>query len=120
MTTRCYAWPLTVQDGSDLHLHVSTGYPRFGVRLLRCGAGVTAADSPPGSYAGQPVPLGRPDEAWGWPSHRIPLPASLADGIYLAVPVPLGAAGELWWKCRISALISLVPVLPMSEKSGER
>jgi hypothetical protein len=94
MTTRCYAWPLTVQDGDDLHLHVSTGYPRFGVRLLRCGAGVTAADGPPGSYAGQPVPLGRPDEAWGWPSYRIPLPASLADGIYLAVPVPLGAAGE--------------------------
>ena len=37
MTTRCYAWPLTVRDGDDLHLHVSTGYPQFGVRLLRYG-----------------------------------------------------------------------------------
>ena len=36
--TRCYAWPLTVRAGEDLQLHVSTGEPRFGVRLLRCGA----------------------------------------------------------------------------------
>ena len=36
--TRSYAWPLTVQAGEDLRLHVSTEHRRFGVRLFRVGA----------------------------------------------------------------------------------
>jgi hypothetical protein len=42
--TRCYAWPLTVRAGENLRLHVSTGHPRFGVRLLRVTATARTAD----------------------------------------------------------------------------
>jgi hypothetical protein len=88
--TRCYAWPLTVRAGDDLMLHVSTGHRRFGIRLFRFGASV---DEVPGQdlvYDGCQLPLGRPDEAWGWPRYSVTLAGSLADGIYLAVPAPAG------------------------------
>ena len=65
--TRCYAWPLTVRAGEDLQLHVSTGEPRFGVRLLRCGAEVTEVEGPAGLWDGHDLPIGRSDEGWGWP-----------------------------------------------------
>ena len=92
--TRCYAWPLTVGAGAELKLHVSTGHRRFGVRLYRYGAEVTPAPvQPAGEFDGHELPLGRPDEAWGWPRYAIGLDESLADGIYLAVPVPVGEDG---------------------------
>ena len=93
--TRCYAWPLTVRAGDDLQLHVSTGHPRFGVRLLRCGASVQEVPGPAAVWDGHSRPIGRPDEAWGWPRYTVPLPAELADGVYLAVPVPAGPDGTL-------------------------
>ena len=36
------------------------------------------------------MPLGRPDEAWGWPVYPIEMGTDLADGVYLAVPLPVG------------------------------
>ncbi|HEX9064507.1 MAG TPA: N,N-dimethylformamidase beta subunit family domain-containing protein, partial [Streptosporangiaceae bacterium] len=91
--TRCYAWPLTVTSGADLHLHVSTGHRRFGVRLFRYGAEVTAAPVQPDAvFDGHELPLGRPDESWGWPRYSVALDESLPDGVYLAVPV--GADGD--------------------------
>jgi hypothetical protein len=89
--TRCYAWPLTVH--ADLKLHVSTQQPRFGVRLFRYGAAVEEVAGPAAIYDGYDLPLGRPDEAWGWPQYTIELDAGLTDGIYLAVPSPANAAG---------------------------
>ena len=65
--TRCYAWPLTVRAGDDLQLHVSTGHPRFGVRLLRCGASVQEVPGPAAVWDGYSRPIGRPDEAWAGP-----------------------------------------------------
>ena len=47
----------------------------------------------PAVLAGVSLPLGRPDEAWGWPAYPIELGADLADGVYLAVPLPLGPDG---------------------------
>jgi hypothetical protein len=91
--TRCYAWPLTVR--TDLQLHVSTEHPRFGVRLFSFGAAVEEVPGPAGSYDGYDLPLGRPDEAWGWPRYTIELGAGLTDGIYLAVPSPLTADGGI-------------------------
>ncbi|MGH3227219.1 MAG: N,N-dimethylformamidase beta subunit family domain-containing protein, partial [Streptosporangiaceae bacterium] len=88
--TACYAWPVTVRAGAALRLHVSTEHARFGVRLFRYGATVTEVPSSAGVLAGFSLPLGRPDEAWGWPVYPIELSADLADGVYLAVPVPLG------------------------------
>jgi hypothetical protein len=97
--TRCYAWPLTIRAGEDLSLHVSTEHSRFGVRLFRYGATVEAVPGPEVAYDGCDLPIGRPDEAWGWPRYPISLGADLRDGIYLAVPVPEGgtiqAAAEL-------------------------
>jgi hypothetical protein len=96
--TRCYAWPLTVRAGEDLKLHVSTEHRRFGVRLFRYGATVeeVAVTSAPGHvYDGSDLPLGRPDEAWGWPLQVISLDASLVDGIYLAVPAPAAPDGTI-------------------------
>ena len=96
--TRCYAWPLTVRAGEDLKLHVSTGCNRFGVRLFRYGATVeevTGAAGPGQLFDGFELPLGRPDEAWGWPLHVITLGISLADGIYLAVPAAAGPDGTV-------------------------
>jgi N,N-dimethylformamidase beta subunit-like protein len=91
--TACYAWPVTVRAGGALRLHVSTEHARFGVRLFRYGATVTEVPGPAGVLAGCSLPLGRPDEAWGWPVYPIELSADLADGVYLAVPVPLGHDG---------------------------
>jgi N,N-dimethylformamidase beta subunit-like protein len=88
--TRSYAWPLTVRSGEDLKLHVSTELPQFEVRLFRYGASVEAVPGPAGTHHGFDLPLGRPDEAWGWPRYTIPLGPELADGIYLAVPVAPG------------------------------
>jgi hypothetical protein len=88
--THCYAWPVTVRAGADLRLHVSTEHERFGVRLFRYGATVTEVASTAGALSGLSLPLGRPDEAWGWPAYPIELGGDLADGVYLAVPVPLG------------------------------
>lgn len=82
--TKSYAWPLTVRD--QLKLHVSTDQPQFGVRLFRFGASVEEVPGPAGRFDGFDLPLGRPDEAWGWPQYSIELDAGLADGIYLAVP----------------------------------
>jgi hypothetical protein len=93
--TRCYAWPLTIKAGEDLHLHVSTEHPRFGVRLFRAGAAVEQVPGQGLRYDGHHLPLGRPDEAWGWPRYSIPLGDDLADGIYLAVPVPAGQDGSI-------------------------
>jgi hypothetical protein len=90
--TRCYAWPLTIRAGEDLNLHVSTEHPRFGVRLFRYGATVEAVAGPEAVYDGYDLPIGRPDEAWGWTRYPISLSADLRDGIYLAVPVPEGGA----------------------------
>jgi hypothetical protein len=88
--TRSYAWPLTVLATGDLNLHVSTEHPRFGVRLFRFGATVEEVPGPEAAYDGYDLPIGRPDEAWGWPRYTIALDAGLRDGIYLAVPVPEG------------------------------
>ncbi len=90
--TRCYAWPLTIRAGEDLNLHVSTEHSRFGVRLFRYGATVEAVPFPEVVYDGYDLPIGRPDEAWGWPRYPISLGADLRDGIYLAVPVPEAGA----------------------------
>jgi hypothetical protein len=93
--TRSYAWPVTIGAGQDLHLHVSTQHARFGVRLFRAGAAIEEVAAPELRFDGQDLPLGRPDEAWGWAQYRIPLADGLADGIYLAVPVPAGPGGDL-------------------------
>ncbi len=93
--TRCYAWPLTVGADAELQLHVSTQFPAFGVRLFRFGAVVEEIPVAAGRYSGRDLPLGRPDEAWGWPRYSIGLDSALADGIYLAVPVEAGADGSL-------------------------
>jgi len=93
--TRCYAWPLSVTADADLQLHVSTEHRRFGVRLFRSGAAVEEVGAGSSIHDGQLLPLGRPDEAWGWPRYSIPLDGGLADGVYVAVPVPLGADGSL-------------------------
>src|SRR5215472_18188480 len=81
--TACYAWPLTLRAGDDLQLHVSTEHPKFGVRLFRYGATVDEVPGQEELHAGLHMPIGRPDEAWGWPRYSIPLPRSLADGLYL-------------------------------------
>jgi hypothetical protein len=91
--TRCYAWPLSVTAGAALQLHVSTEHPRFGVRLFRAGAAVEEVDAGSSVHEGHLLPLGRPDEAWGWPRYSIPLDAGLDDGVYVAVPVPVGDDG---------------------------
>ncbi len=83
--TKSYAWPLTVAD--ELKLHVSTRQAQFRVRLFRFGATVEEVAGPDEVYDGFDLPLGRPDEAWGWPQYSIPLDPGLADGIYIAVPV---------------------------------
>lgn len=93
--TRCYAWPLTVRSGEELRLHVSSEHARFGVRLYRYGAAVEEIPGQDAVYDGYDLPIGRPDEAWGWPLYPIALAKDLADGIYLAVPVPAGADGAL-------------------------
>jgi hypothetical protein len=80
---RCYAWPLTVRATEDLQLHVSTGHPRFGVRLLRYGATVREAPAPATVWDGDDLPTGRPDEAWGWSRYTVPLPQDLAGGVAL-------------------------------------
>ncbi|MGD0595604.1 MAG: N,N-dimethylformamidase beta subunit family domain-containing protein [Acidimicrobiales bacterium] len=93
--TRCYAWPLTITSGMELQLHVSTEHARFGVRLFRCGASVEEVQGDTSRHEGESRPLGRPDEAWGWPRVSIPVGATLIDGIYLAVPVPASEDGAL-------------------------
>ena len=93
--TRCYAWPLSITGDADLHLHVSTEYRRFGVRLFRSGATVEEVDVGASTHDGHLFPLGRPDEAWGWPRYSIPLDAGLANGVYVAVPVAVGDDGSL-------------------------
>jgi hypothetical protein len=85
--TRCYAWPLTVRD-DELNLHVSTEHAKFEVWLFRFGATVESVPVPDALYDGYDLPIGRPDEAWGWPKYTITLDAGLRDGIYLAVCVP--------------------------------
>jgi hypothetical protein len=92
--TRCYAWPLTIRAGEDLRLHVSTEHSTFGVRLFRVGATVEEVPGQQPVHDGHDLPLGRPDEAWGWPAYSVPLAETLADGIYLAVPVALAADGS--------------------------
>ncbi|HYK31688.1 MAG TPA: N,N-dimethylformamidase beta subunit family domain-containing protein [Streptosporangiaceae bacterium] len=89
--THCYAWPLTVR-GDEVNLHVSTEHSRFGVRLFRFGATVEEVAGPDAVYDGYDLPIGRPDEAWGWPRYTITLDAGLRDGIYLAVPASEGGA----------------------------
>jgi hypothetical protein len=91
--TACYAWPVTVLADSDLRLHVSTEHARFSVRLFRYGAEVVEVDSQAGVLTGMDLPLGRPDEAWGWPAYPIALGADLQDGVYIAIPVPLRSDG---------------------------
>lgn len=93
--TRCYAWPLTVRAGDDLRLHVSTEHLSFGVRLFRFGATVAEVPGQDLVYDGHQLPLGRPDEAWGWPRYSISLGDGLTDGIYLAVPAPAGPDGVI-------------------------
>ena len=93
--TRCYAWPLTIAADEDLRLHVSTQLPSFGVRLFRYGATIEEVPGPAGRYDGRDLPLGRPDEAWGWPRYAIRIGWDLPDGIYLAVPVPAGEDGSI-------------------------
>ena len=68
--TRCYAWPLTVSCWRPaLQLsRLDGGTEAFGVRLFRSGAqrgGGRQADPRP--TPASILPLGRPDEAWGWP-----------------------------------------------------
>ena len=93
--TRCYAWPLTITADEDLRLHVSTEHPAFGVRLFRYGATVEEVPCPADRYDGRDLPLGRPDEAWGWPRYSIRLGEDVQDGIYLAVPVPAAEDGSI-------------------------
>jgi hypothetical protein len=87
--TKSYAWPLAVRD--ELKLHVSTELPQFEVRLFRFGATVEEVPGPAGAFDGFDLPLGRPDEAWGWPQYTIELDAGLTEGIYIAVPVGPGS-----------------------------
>jgi hypothetical protein len=89
--TRCYAWPITV-GGDELNLHVSTEQARFRVQLFRFGATVEEVVGPATAFDGYDLPIGRPDEAWGWPRYTIPLDPALPDGIYLAVPGSLDQA----------------------------
>jgi hypothetical protein len=93
--TRCYAWPLSVGAGADLQLHVSTEHRRFGLRLFRSGAVIEEVVAGNGTHEGHLLPLGRPDESWGWPRYSIPLAAGLIDGIYVAVVVPARDDGTL-------------------------
>ena len=93
--TRCYAWPLTVGADADLQLHVSTASRHFAVRLFRVGAMIEEVAVTAGRYSGRDLPLGRPDDAWGWPRYSIGLDAALPDGVYVAVPVEAGADGTL-------------------------
>ena len=93
--TACYAWPLTLRAGDELRLHVSTEHPRFGVRLFRYGATVEEVAGQDRVFDGRKLPLGRPDEAWGWPCYPIGLPGDLTDGIYLAVPAPAAPDGTI-------------------------
>ncbi|MGO8876887.1 MAG: N,N-dimethylformamidase beta subunit family domain-containing protein [Acidimicrobiales bacterium] len=79
---------MTVTSGTELQLHVSTEHARFGVRLFRCGATVEEVESEPSLHAGHLMPLGRPDEAWGWPPVTVQLSPALRDGVYVAVPLP--------------------------------
>jgi hypothetical protein len=78
--TRSYAWPLTVRAGEELRLHVSTEHPSFGVRLFRVGAGIEEVPGPDQVHDGHNLPLGRPDEAWGWPAYSVALAEGLRDG----------------------------------------
>src|SRR5271165_5559065 len=89
--TASYAWPLTVTAAADLHLHVSTAHRHFGVRLFRCGATEAEVSGPRQIFTGVDLPLGRPDEAWGWPDYPISLDEELEDGVYVAVPVAASA-----------------------------
>jgi hypothetical protein len=93
--TRCYAWPLTVGADAELQLHVSTPFPAFGVRIFRVGAVIEEIPVTAGRHSGRDLPLGRPDDAWGWPRYSIALDSALADGVYVAVPVEAGADGSL-------------------------
>jgi hypothetical protein len=93
--TRSYAWPLTVQAGEELRLHVSTEHRRFGVRLFRVGARIEEVPGPDQIYDGHDLPLGRPDEAWGWPAYAIALAEPFRDGIYLAVPAQAVDGGRI-------------------------
>jgi hypothetical protein len=95
MTTRCYAWPLTVTGEAELQLHVSTPFPAFGVRIFRVGAAIEEVAVTTGRYSGRDLPFGRPDDAWGWPRYSIGLDSALADGIYVAVPVPAAPDGSV-------------------------
>lgn len=88
--TRCYAWPLTVLADADLQLHVSTEAAEFSVRLFRVGAAIEEVAAPAVRYRGRDLPLGRPDEAWGWSRYLVPLGPELSDGVYVALPVPAG------------------------------
>src|SRR5260370_26044604 len=90
--TRCYAWPLRVRAGDNLNLHVSREHKKFGVRLFRFGATVEEVSGPGVVYDGHDLPIGRPDEAWGWTRYPIELGSGLADGIYIGVPVPEGGS----------------------------
>jgi hypothetical protein len=92
--TRCYAWPLSVVDEAPLQLHVSTEHDRFAIRLFRCAATIEPADGPLVVFDGHDVPLGRPDEGWGWPRYTVQLAPALEDGIYVAVPVQAPADGD--------------------------
>lgn len=87
-STRCYAWPLTVDAGSAVRVHVSTTHARFGIQLFRCGAAIQPVAASDHFYPGVDVPLGPPDSAWGWPEYTVPLGDDLADGVYVAIPVP--------------------------------
>ncbi len=93
--TASYAWPLTVTAAADLHLHVSTAHRHFGVRLFRCGATEVEVSAPRQIFTGVDLPLGRPDEAWGWPDYPISLDEELEDGVYVAVPVRASEDGAL-------------------------
>jgi hypothetical protein len=93
--TRCYAWPLAVGADAELQLHVSTPFPAFGVRIFRVGAVIEEVAVTAGRHSGRDLPLGRPDDAWGWPRYSIALDGALGDGIHVAVPVEVGADGSL-------------------------
>ncbi len=87
--SRCYAWPLTVDSGASLCLHVSTKHEEFTVQLFRCGATIQQVPGVDRAYKGLDMPLGPPDAGWGWPEYAVPLGDHLEDGIYVAVPVPV-------------------------------
>jgi hypothetical protein len=67
------------------------------MQLFRYGATVTEVPGPAGTFGGYDLPLGRPDEAWGWPYYSIPLDPGLTDGDLHRRPRPAARRPDPAW-----------------------